>query len=269
MNRPHLIWTMAALLALAACQKEDEPKNDDNSGNTEQTTPGNEDDNTPGEDDEAGIPDDMTAAFPDANFRTYVLEHFDRDGDGRISPAEAETVRVIDIDKYSSTPDSEKIASLEGIQYFTNLTELWCSANLLTKLDVSRNTRLTELWCSRNQLTDLDVSGCTMLTQLSCANNRLTKLHVGGCAALASLYCNDNRLTALEVSRNSALAILYCGENQLTALDVSRCTKLVSLACESNPLATLTLKTGQSIYGITEERTTDCIPADTEILFVD
>ncbi|MCH5325729.1 MAG: leucine-rich repeat domain-containing protein [Duncaniella sp.] len=107
----------------------------------------------------------------DPIFRAYLLENFDTDNDGEISPAEALEVTSIDV-------ENSGIKSLEGLQYFTNLTYLNCYGNQLTTLDVSKNTALTTLYCSRNQLTALDVSKNTALTTLYCRENQLTTLDV-------------------------------------------------------------------------------------------
>ena len=131
------------------------------------------------------------------------------------------------------------LASLEGIEYFTALTTLFCVNNQLTALDVSKNTALTELYCYGNQLTALDVSKNTALTELSCYNNQLTALDVSKNAALTELGCYYNQLTALDVSKNTALTILDCYNNQLTALDVSKNTALTELYCYGNQLTAL------------------------------
>ena len=55
----------------------------------------------------------------------------------------------------------------------TALTELRCSANQLTTLDVSQNTALIELECVANQLTTLDVSKNTSLQNISCSFNAI------------------------------------------------------------------------------------------------
>lgn len=87
----------------------------------------------------------LTAAnFPDANFRAYVTAQmtgssaWDANGDGILSEAEAATVRNINV-------NSEDIASLAGIEYFTGLTDLSCGGNPLSALDVSANTELTRI----------------------------------------------------------------------------------------------------------------------------
>ena len=74
--------------------------------------------------------------FPDANFRAYVLENCDSNGDGTLSAAEI--AAVTEINCYDMG-----IASLQGVEYFTALTYLNCGWNQLTELDMCANTALT------------------------------------------------------------------------------------------------------------------------------
>lgn len=78
--------------------------------------------------------------FPDDNFRDYLRETFDTDGDGIINNAD-----VIEIDC-----SGRGIQSLKGIELFTELEKLNCADNQLTELGTSKNTKLTELDCSGN-----------------------------------------------------------------------------------------------------------------------
>ena len=177
--------------------------------------------------------------FPDPVFRKYVQENIDTNKDGILSWSEATAVTEIDVNKDYNAPDSEKISSLKGIEYFSKLIKLWCDFNQLTNLDVSKNTKLTNLGCSFNQLTTLDVSKNTELTKLYCNNNQLTTLDVSKNTELTKLYCNNNQLTTLDVSKNTELTELYCYYNQLTTLDVSKNTELEYLSCDKNQLTTL------------------------------
>ena len=169
--------------------------------------------------------------FPDENFRSW-LKSLSYGSDGVLTDAEIAGVTSISI-------PSKSIKSLQGIEFFTALTVLYCDNNQLTTLDVSKNMALTSLSCGINQLTALDVSKNTALTELSCFSNQLTALDVSGCTALTDLYCYNNQLTALDVSGCTALTILSCFSNQLTALDVSGCTALTELYCFSNQLTAL------------------------------
>ncbi len=202
-------------------------------------------------------------AFADANFKKALIEHtnpIDTNTDGEISEDEANVVKELRI-------DSKSITDLSGIEYFTELTHLWCRNNQLTTLDVSKNTKLTNLYCNNNQITTLDISKNTELTYLWCSinqltaldvsknteliflsfdNNQLTALDVSKNTKLTYLYCNRNQLTALDVSKNIKLIELSCNHNQLTALDVSKNTKLIELLCNHNQLTALNMKNGNN-----------------------
>ena len=82
--------------------------------------------------------------FPDEVFRNFVSAA-DRDQDGILSDAEISAITRMGAQERG-------IKTLKGIEYFTGLTYLDCSDNLLTELDVSSNTALTTLYCSRNAL---------------------------------------------------------------------------------------------------------------------
>lgn len=127
--------------------------------------------------------EDITDYFPDEDFRNYMIDYFDIDGDRRISIAEAARIETIDLRNIT-------VASLEGVEYCTALTNLDCSGNQLTALDVSRNTKLEYLICYGNQLSTLDISQNTALTGLVCYNNQLTTLDVSNCKQLKWLYLN-------------------------------------------------------------------------------
>ena len=162
---------------------------------------------------------DMTKAFPDENFRKYILDNFDLNKDGVLSEEEALYVKEINVTTAKET--SEKIKTIEGIQYFKNLNMLACENNLLTNLDISKNTSLQVLSCQFNYINKLDISKNTLLTALYCYDNNITDLDVSNNIALGILACDDNPLKNLDISNNTALYYLSCRNNQLTSLDVS------------------------------------------------
>ena len=157
-----------------------------------------------------------------------------------ITPADMEKIAAMTELDVSGTDDAPgTLTSLQGTEYFESLTDLDCSYNQLTSLDVRANTALTELYCHENQLTSLDVRANTALTYLYCGSNQLTSLDVRANTALTLLSCSFNSLTSLDVSRNTALTDLDCNYNQLTELNVSANTALTELDCASNSLKTL------------------------------
>jgi hypothetical protein len=135
--------------------------------------------------------------------------------------------------------ERKEISDLTGIEAFVALEELFCNSNLLTSLDMSKNTALVKLSCNWNKLTSLDVSKNTALTNFSCSYNQLTSLDVSKNTALEELFCNRNKLTSLDVSKNTALTNFSCSSNQLTSLDVSANTALIHLYCNTNQLTSL------------------------------
>ena len=173
------------------------------------------------------------ANFPDVNFRSFVAEKYDIDGDDCLS--DAEIAAVTELNCYN-----RGISDLTGIGHFTALTKLSCNENRLTSLDVSKNSALTYLSCYGNQLTVLDVSKNTSLTKLFCDSNQLTSLDVSKNNALNILWCNNNQLTSLDVSGNTALEHLDCKNNRLMTLNVSN-RALGNLNCSNNQLTSLDL----------------------------
>ena len=133
--------------------------------------------------------------IPDANFKTYLVGNsaINTNGDFQIQVSEAASFNG-EINCYNMN-----ISDLTGVESFTDLTNLTCSNNQLTSIDLSYNTALTFLNCGNNQLTSIDVSGAT---------------------ALSFLRVSENQLTILDVSTNTALTFLYCLNNQLINLDL-------------------------------------------------
>ena len=181
--------------------------------------------------------------IPDENFRAYMIQNFDTNGNGVLDFDEAEAVTAINVRK-------NNIVSLSGVEYCASLTTLDCRSNQLTSLDVSLNTALVLLDCHSNQLTSLDVSLNTALKSLYCGNNQLTSLDVSANTALTRLYCYSNKLSSLDVSANTELKYLNCSWNQLTSLDVSANIALTSLDCLSNQLTSLNVSANAALTNL-------------------
>jgi len=191
--------------------------------------------------------------FPDENFRNLLLSWYEG-ADGVL------TDREIALAKYLIV-NNKNIRSLKGIEFFTALTELNCSFNQLTELDLSKNTalkyldcsenysfttldlskntELTYLNCSGNILTTLDLSKNTELTYLNCGCTELKELNISGCDKLTEFLCMGTQIKELDLSNNTALKKLYFYDNQLTTFDVSNNTALELLQCDRNQLTEL------------------------------
>lgn len=195
--------------------------------------------------------------IPDPNFKAYLVANYDQNSDNEISRFEIEKLKSLIV-------SSLGIASLEGIEHFTNLEGLACDNNSLTELDLSKNTQLTELTCGYNKISKLilppnaekmtwlscgdnkltgklDCSNWVNLTNLNCHTNNFTALDLTGCSELIGLSCDNNNLTSLNVQDCSNLTTLQCDGNKLSSLDISMCPYLLTLSCGNNNLETLDL----------------------------
>lgn len=177
--------------------------------------------------------------FADKNFRTVISDVYDKDGNGYLSTAEIERVKVMTPSAYLD--DDETITSLSGIEKFYNLEKLYCASLGLKELDVSKNTKLTSVTCMGNELTSLTVGSLPGLTWLNCSNNNLTSLDVTNCPALQTLQASVNSISSIDLSNNTQLTSLYVFQNNVAKLDLSNNTSLAELICNSNHIAELDL----------------------------
>lgn len=140
---------------------------------------------------------------------------------------------------YTIYPHGYSVAGREITVIAENIFSINCSGQLLTKLDVSRQSSLIGLECDSHELTNLDISNNARLEYLSCMHGRLTSLDVSKNISLRSLHCGANKMTDLTVDRNTALTSLWCFENPINQLDVRENTGLLSLRCWNNQLTDL------------------------------
>jgi len=149
--------------------------------------------------------------FPDGAFRQYVADNFDKDKDGALNQTERNAVKEIRISNSGCT-------SLQGLKYFSKLTDLFCSDNNLTELDVSENPELKRLICYNNSLTSLNLNKNTKLESLNCNKNKLTVLDLRENKSLWWLRCNNNCLTSLDLRNNPKIRDLQIGSQRYQIL---------------------------------------------------
>ena len=209
---------------------------------------------------------DVVEMITDAEFRKYCLYLFDESQDGKISLKEAKNVddkieNEKSISRTKMIVKGLKIASLNGIEYFTKIRELNCENNQIEEIDVSKNKELRFLNCSYNakiekievgeltrlislkvyntNIKNIDVSKNEVLSELWVSNNLITSINVSNNKELYLLQCNNNQLTSIDVSKNPKLTNLYCANNKLTTININSNTDLVTLYCSDNQLTSL------------------------------
>ena len=186
--------------------------------------------------------------FPATNFKLKLLESsptnqiaknlsnnyfkIDVNNNNEIEISEALQVSYLDINNSSQY-------NITGIESFTNLTNLNCSNNYITNLNLSHLSNLINLNCANNQLANLNITNLINLINLNCSGNQLTNLNFSNSTNLSILNCEFNQFSSLNISNLTNLSELICNYNQLTNLNASNLSNLTKLECHENQLTTL------------------------------
>lgn len=156
----------------------------------------------------SGVAGAQAIVVPDADFLAQLLAAdetndiakdsdgnaiaIDADGDNTITEAEAAEVRELNV-------SGAEIASMAGIEYFTDLRVLNCANNNVSALNLLALEDLRVLNCSTNLLAELNVASLEYLITLDCHDNNLTTLDLNSNTELTSLACYGNELVTLFV----------------------------------------------------------------------
>lgn len=160
--------------------------------------------------------------FPDSVLRDYITQRFDTNHDLILSTEEIQKANTIFL-----TNKQNPVSSLEGLQYFTELTTLRIAYSNLTAVNLSNFSKLEEIDIYNNSnLSSLSVSSPVART-IDCYNNALTSLTLNT-PVLVALDCHSNQLSALDVSNMKYLVrVRYESNAPLKTLDFRGCTNLV------------------------------------------
>ena len=221
--------------------------------------------------------------FPNLNFRLQLRQLFPK---GYINSDDVNATTSLNVSEKS-------ISNLVGLHYFSKLTYLDCSYNILTELPTLPST-LKDLYCQANQLTSLGnlpasiegincsannfsgslyitgfkaleaikINNCPNLNSLYCYDNALTSLLAYGCTSLQTIDCHNNQLAFLG-SLPSNVEVLKCSNNKFTTVTFAGFSKLRSLDMSNNTqLTTLNCYgnalTSLSYSGCSALKTIDC-----------
>ena len=173
----------------------------------------------------------QTTAIVDTNFELALINlGFDNVVDGFVLTSRIDTIDTLIV-------SNRNIEDLTGIEDFTALSILDCSANNLNTIDITANY-FTFLDCSDNNLQDIDISNHLALRTFKCNYNEFSQLDVSSNTSLLYFECYENQLTSLDISSNVFLTELMCNNNYLTSLDVAGIDMYV-LVCDNNQLTTI------------------------------
>ena len=149
--------------------------------------------------------------------------------------------------------DNNQLSSLLIDNNYTSLTDLSCTSNKLTQIDLASNTFLETLNFSSNDMSSVGLTTNTNLLSLLCSQNQLTQLSLAANTLLETINCNNNQINDLTVNTIINLKYLYSNTNQLIGLDLLSNNKLIELDVNSNLLTTLDLS-----EDLSQLKTFDC-----------
>ncbi len=146
--------------------------------------------------------------------------------------------------------ENQSISDLTGIEDFSQLELLNLQENLLTSIDLSKQTQLKELWLNFNKLETLDLSSNTLLVTVMVHQNELTELITDGAVALEFLECSANNLHSIDVSKNINLMAFDISMNPLKEIDLEALIKLDIFVMMDTEIARLDLSKNQNLEGL-------------------
>jgi len=141
------------------------------------------------------------------------------------------------------------IVDLTGLEYATNLTELYLRNNQISDISaLSGLTNLTRLWLNNTQISDISaLSGLTNLTRLWLNNNQISDISaVAGLTNLTYLHLGGNQISDIStVAGLTNLTYLHLGGNQISDISaVSGLTNLSVLDLSYNPISDISALSG-------------------------
>jgi hypothetical protein len=145
-------------------------------------------------------------------------------------------------------PTNRSIRDLTGVQYFPNLTHLYCNDNLLESIPELNCPNLIIYNCSNNKLTALPPINSTKLAWFNCSQNQLTALPALNSFELLEIECQNNLLTTLPAFNLPKLTKLICNNNHIKSLPVLNLPKMTEFNCESNELTELVNLNGHELW---------------------
>lgn len=204
---------------------------------------------------------DIAKKLKDELFRKYIMENYDLDEDGVLTPEEAARVTSINLDGDATKGDPElrKIASLAGVEYFTELTALrlnWITP-AIEAVDLSKNTKLTSIdmtlgsgvmgiECSN--LPELTYFQMKRLSQSETAPDKfedtgLETINLDGCPKLSEInvvLITNLRTLSFKDSKDLKTLVLegsFVNKAEVenpTTVDISVCPSLSMFICSPN-----------------------------------
>ena len=178
--------------------------------------------------------DENDVNIPDTNLRTVIADSLGKGRDEAITRAEMATLMRLEV-------QDANISDLTGLQFATNLTDLWLTGNAITDLSALCDlTNLTDLVFFANAITDISaLSNLTNLIHLNLNHNTVLDISVlSNLTNLEWLFLADNTITNISALSNlTHLRGLHLSDNNISDISIlSNMTNLTELGLSYNAI---------------------------------
>ncbi|TDW48761.1 putative secreted protein (Por secretion system target) [Flavobacterium sp. 270] len=165
------------------------------------------------------------------------VTRIDTNFDNQISTAEAAVIDRLWIEG----ANANQVTNIQGIEGFTNLTDLGFREISVTSINLSGMPNLKTFFCKSPTLVTATLSGFTAATTITLQENPLlTTLNISNCPSLTTIVAQQNAVfSTLNVSNLVALKTAYFADNQLTALDFTGCPNLEYFNATNNKITSI------------------------------
>lgn len=143
------------------------------------------------------------------------------------------------------------IASLDGLQIFTQLKSLSLYNNKLQHANLQHFAQLEYLNIAGNKLKSVKLSGLAKLQTLYLFKNKLKTVDFTGLVQLKKIRITNNQLNSLDISGLNSLEKAYFFDNKLEDLIVKGLPKLAFIELRQNPMPDEVYDRYDAIDGIT------------------
>jgi Leucine-rich repeat (LRR) protein len=185
-------------------------------------------------------------SFKDKNFEKAVLENYDLNKDGAISPFEADGVENLFL-------ANKGIASAEDLSYFKNAKMVILDENNIAKFSLKNMDKIQLLSCAGSKVSVFTAENLKNLTSLYLDNNNLENFSLKSTPKITQLTLSLNKIKTIDVSALKYLKKLNLEHNQIQKLDISSNPNLESLNIMKNPIKEKDIKKGPAkvtIFGL-------------------
>ena len=210
--------------------------------------------------DTSGISDITLNNIKDEEFKKFLSENLDQDGNGIISKetvakvnkiiytgfleniegiGKFKNLKILKLDRMGSY--DAVLTGLDDLKELILLERLEIIGHDISSIDLTSNTNLTKLNLSGNRFTNINLKNNTKLRTLDVSANELNELNIDSLGELEYLmaseqgmFDNTKKLESINLSNNTKLKEMNLSNCNLKSLDLSKCDNLVRVETYGN-----------------------------------